>query len=139
MADEVSLVAKKDINICEVARKYVKCHKEVHLTQVARRYMRRLARLLIEIRKIENNNDITLYSALHPSKFRSIVLVTRSVAQYDALKKSFSSPSLALQMGTLLKKVITAAYSIEIQRDINSPKLNSLNFMKKLIGDEWTD
>lgn len=70
-ADEVSLVAKRDRIICEVARKYVKSHKEKHLVTVARRYMRRLARLLIEIRKSENDKSLSLLTILHPSKFIS--------------------------------------------------------------------
>lgn len=137
-ADEVSLVAKKDKIICEVARKYVKSHKDKHLVLVAKRYMRRLARLLIEVRKIESNSDITsLMTILHPSKFKAIVNATRSIAMYDDSKKVFNSPSLALQMGTLLKKAIAAAYSLEIQQNINSPKLNILDVMRKLIDEEW--
>lgn len=136
-ADEVSLVAKKDKIICEVARKYVKSHKDKHLVMVAKRYMRRLARLLIEVRKIESNNTASLSAILHPSKFKVIVTATRSIAKYDDDKRAFNSPSLALQMGTLLKKAITAAYSLEIQNDINSPKLNILDVMKKLIDEEW--
>lgn len=136
-ADEISLVAKRDKIICEVARKYVKSHKEKHLVQVARRYMRRLARLLIEIRTIEKNNHLSLASILHPSKFKVIVQATRQISDYNASTKSFKSPSLALQMGTLLKKCLNAAYSIEIQKDINSPTLNVLNIMKQLIDDEW--
>lgn len=137
MADDISLVAKRDRTICEVARKYVKCHKERHLIQVARRYMRRLARLLIEVRKIENDKSLTLFSILHPTKFKSIVQATRSISKYDASNRSFSSPSLALQMGTLLKKAISAAYSKEIQLDLNSTRLNVLTIMKKLIDEEW--
>lgn len=49
-ADE-SLVAKSDTLICEVSRRYLKSHKEKHLFPVAVRHMRRLARLLIGLRK----------------------------------------------------------------------------------------
>lgn len=136
-ADEISLVAKKDKTICEVARRYIKCHKDKHLIMVARRHMRRLARLLIEVRKMENNNSLTFLALLHPSKFKVIVEATRSIAQYDCVKKTFSSPSLALQMGTLLKKAINAAYSSQIQVELNSPNLNILNVMKNLIDEDW--
>lgn len=77
-------------------------HTQKHLIGVAKRYMRRLARLLIEVRKIERNNFLTVYELLHPSNFKSIVEATRLIAIYDATKKTFASPSLALQMGTLL-------------------------------------
>lgn len=137
-ADEVSLVAKRDRIICEVARKYVKSHKEKHLVMVARRYMRRLARLLIEVRKNENDKTLSLLSILHPSKFNSIVRATRDICCYDASNKTFKSPSLALQMGTLLKKAISAAYSMEIQKKVNSPLLNILDSVKKLIDADWS-
>ncbi|KAK4882632.1 hypothetical protein RN001_005951 [Aquatica leii] len=136
-ADDISLVAKRDRIICEVARKYIKCYKEKHLIQVARRYMRRLARLLIEVRNIEKNNNLTFLSLLHPSKFKVIVAATKVIAYYDYAKKEFKSPSLALQMGTLIKKAINAAYSIEIQKDFESSKLKAFDIMKKLIDDDW--
>nr|CAI5844274.1 unnamed protein product [Callosobruchus analis] len=43
--DDVSMVAKRDELICEVARRYIKRHKEKHLLLVAKRHMRKLARL----------------------------------------------------------------------------------------------
>lgn len=135
--DEISLVAKRDKIICEVGRKYIKSHREKHLSMVARRYMRRLARLLIEIRKIENNKSLSLLSILHPSKFRAIVQATRSICSYDSSSKTFKTPSLALQMGTMIKKAISAAYSIEIQKNVESPILNILNSFRKLIEEEW--
>ncbi|KAI4468089.1 hypothetical protein MML48_2g00015671 [Holotrichia oblita] len=56
-ADDISLVAKKDEIICEGARRYIKSHKEKHVLLVAKRYMRRLARLLIEIQKESHSNN----------------------------------------------------------------------------------
>lgn len=100
--------------------------------------MRRLARFLIEVRRIEQNESLSLYSIVHPSKFKNIIRALRCIEEYDTTTKMFNSPSFALQMGTLLKKVISAAYSLEVQKDLNSPKLNVLNVMKKLIEEEWS-
>lgn len=136
-SDDVSLVAKRDKIICELARKYIKRHKDKHLVLVARRKMRRLARLLIEARKIECNSSLNMLSLLNPSKFKLIVQATKAIAQYDPGKRTFTSPSLALQMGTLLKEAITTAYSVQIQRDMESPLLKTLEVMKKLLEDEW--
>lgn len=136
-ADEISLQAKKDKIICEVGRRYIKCHKEKHLLLVAKRYMRRLSRLLIEARKIEENSSLTLFSLLHPTKFKTVIQAARTISQYDWSTNHFKSPSLALQMGTLLKKAIAAAYAMEIQRDVDSENLNILNKMKNLIDEEW--
>ncbi|KAF5308222.1 hypothetical protein FQR65_LT18254 [Abscondita terminalis] len=137
-ADDVSLVAKKDKIICELARRYLKCHRDKHLILVAKRQMRRLARLLMEVRKIENNNKLTLLCILHPSKFKTLIAATKSIGGYDGNTRTFNSPSLALQLGTLLKKAIDAAYSLVLQNDINSSLLNVLNITKKIITDDWS-
>lgn len=136
-ADDVSLVAKKDKIICEVGRKYITSHKEKHLVQVARRQMRRLARLLMESRKIEKNDSLSLLTILHPSKFKTIVTATHTIAKYNSESKLFGSPSLALQMGTLLKKAIAAAYSFEVQQDVESKLIKILDAMKTLINEQW--
>lgn len=136
-ADEISLVAKRDKIICEVARKYVKSHKDKHLIVVARRYMRRLATLLIEVRNIEKNKSLQFSSILHPSKFKSIIQATRRISGYDPSGRTFKSSSMALQLGTTIKKAINAAYSIEVQKNIASPSLGILDSMKKLIEEEW--
>ncbi|GJQ88823.1 hypothetical protein Trydic_g14923, partial [Trypoxylus dichotomus] len=54
--DEISLVAKKDTIICELAREYIKHNKGRAFISMAKHHMRCLARLLIEVRKIENDN-----------------------------------------------------------------------------------
>lgn len=136
-ADEISLVAKRDKLICEVARKYLKSHREKHLTMVARRYMRRLARLLMEVRNIENDKSLQLLSILNPTKFKAIVAATRKICCYDSSTKKFRSPSFALQLGTIIKKAISAAYSMEVQKNCNSPRLAVLVSMKKLVEEEW--
>lgn len=118
-ADKISLIAKRDKLICEVARRYLNI-KEKHLSLVARGDMRRLARLVQEVGKIENDNHPKLISILHPLKFKVVIEATRIIADYNYTNKTFKTPSLALQIGTLLKRAITAAYSIELQKDLNS-------------------
>lgn len=136
-ADEVSLVAKRDRIICEVARKYVKSHKQVHLRTVAKRHMRRLARLLIEARKIENNSSLSLISLLHPTKFKILVEATKAMARYDYVQNSFNAPSVAMQMGTLIKDAIKAAHTLELQIDHESSRLKIFDTIRKLIEEEW--
>lgn len=138
-ADAVSLVAKRDKIICEIGRKYVKSHKEKHLIKVARRDMRRLARLLIEARKIENKSTLTLTSLLHPSKFKVIIQATKQMTGYDDKNNYFSSPSVGLHMGTLIKSAINAAYTMEIQENFESPRLKLFSVMKKLVETEWAN
>lgn len=137
-ADNVSLVAKKDQIICDVARRYLKSHKEKHLVNVAKRHMRRLSRLLIAVRNIEKKQSLTMRNILTPSRFKNLVSGTREIAGYNPIDRDFKSPSLALQMGTLIKNAINAAYSTEIQKpNCSKQHLDELNMLTKLIESDW--
>ncbi|KAK4882275.1 hypothetical protein RN001_005594 [Aquatica leii] len=116
-ADKISLTAKRDKITCEVARRYLKSHKEKHLVTVAKRYMRRLARILEQVRQYEGNSKLSLEEILKPSQFKNLIQATKSVSGYETESDTYKSPSFALQTGTLLKRAIQAALSIEIQRD----------------------
>lgn len=137
-ADDISMTAKKDEIICEVARRYIKSHKEKHLLLVAKRYMRRLSRLLISVRSIEGNPSLRIIDILTPQKFKNLVKATRTIAEYNDTTQSYKSPSLALQMGTLLKNAINTAYSWEIQRtSCSKEKLEALKSLTSLIENDW--
>lgn len=136
--DEISMVGKKDGIICEVARRYVRSHKEAHLLPVAKRYMRRLSRLLLKVREVEKNDKLNMIDILRPQKFKVLVSATQTIAEYDNNSRTFKSPSLALQMGTLIKHAINAASSLEIQNENSSKEsLERLRALKELIETDW--
>nr|CAI5817390.1 unnamed protein product [Callosobruchus analis] len=138
--DDVSMVAKRDELICEVARRYIKRHKEKHLLLVAKRHMRKLARLLICVRKLDNSPTVNMSEILSPNKFKVLVHATKEIAEYDSRERCFKSPSLALQMGTLLKSAVNTAYSSEVQREnCNRDRLEELKALNILIGTDWAD
>ncbi|XP_060516887.1 uncharacterized protein LOC132696198 [Cylas formicarius] len=100
--------------------------------------MRRLARLLISVRTLKNNKTLGLAEILLPKMFKILVLATRNIAEYDVENRSFKSPSLALQMGTLIKHAVNTACSIEIQKE--NPRKNYIENFKeliKLIDNDW--
>ncbi|KAF5298979.1 hypothetical protein FQR65_LT19551 [Abscondita terminalis] len=138
-ADEISLTAKKDKIICEVARRYIKSHREKHQLVVAKRYMRRLARLLMGVRQISHNKSLTLIDILTPHRFKDILKSTKLLAEYDEKERTFKSPSLALQMGTLIKNAINTAVSYEMQNDNDSSneRLQKLRSLNTLIETDW--
>lgn len=137
-ADDVSMVAKKDHIICEVARRYIRRHKQKHLLMVAKRQMRRLARLLIAIRRLSNNVYLKLIDILTPMNFKRLAEATKEISGYNEMNRSFSSPSLALQMGTIIKNAIDTAYSLEIQRpDSSSQHLENLKNLTVLMKTDW--
>nr|CAI5867682.1 unnamed protein product [Callosobruchus analis] len=124
------MVAKRDELICEVARRYIKRHKEKHLLLVAKRHMRRLARLLICVRKLDNSPTVNMSEILSPNKFKVLVHATKEIAEYDSRERCFKSPSLALQMGTLLKSA---------RENCNRDRLEELKALNILIGTDWAD
>lgn len=136
--DNISMTAKKDGIICEVARRYIRSHKEPHLLPVAKRYMRRLSRLLLKVRELEKNNMLNLIDILRPQKFKILVSATQAIAEYNIGSRAFRSPSLALQMGTLIKHAINAASSVEMQSEnCSKESLEKLRSMKELIENDW--
>lgn len=137
-ADDVSLTAKRDHIICEVARRYIRSHKEKHLLLVAKRYMRRLARLLIEVRNIKKNKNLTLLDILVPTSFQDLINATKTIAEYDYKLQKYKSPSLAQQMNSLIKHAINTAYSLEVQKsNSNKEKITSLKDLTTLIENDW--
>ncbi|KAL3275245.1 hypothetical protein HHI36_020014 [Cryptolaemus montrouzieri] len=136
-ADDISLVAKKDKIICEMARKYLKSYKKRHLVCIAKRNMRRLARFLIEARKIENDSSLSLDSILHPSKFKLIVAAVKRLTNYNSKNKRFCISNIVMEMGPLIKKAIAAACSLELLKDMTSPRLDVLDTLKRMIDEEW--
>ncbi|GLV33464.1 hypothetical protein CBL_20201, partial [Carabus blaptoides fortunei] len=138
-ADETSLVAKKDNIICEVARRYIKSHREKHQLLVAKRYMRRLARLVIAVRKNLNNVSLNLIDLLNPHSFKDLIIGTKAIAEYDEKERVFKSPSLALQMGTLLKHATNTAISQEMQKEKENFSQERLHYLQALISLIETD
>ncbi|KAF5295910.1 hypothetical protein FQR65_LT19865 [Abscondita terminalis] len=137
-ADDVATTAKKDSIICEVGRTYIRSHKEKHLLIVAKRNMRRLARLLMSVRHAERAQTLKMIDILKPHKFKALVKGTHDIAEYDQINRTFKSPSLALQMGTLIKSAINTAYSLEVQKErASTERLQHLQ-LTTLIETEWS-
>ncbi|XP_050516338.1 uncharacterized protein LOC126891198 [Diabrotica virgifera virgifera] len=124
--DEISMAAKKDTLICAFASRYLKQHRETHLINVASRKMRELAKLLIEVKKMESNvND--LFEALHPKYFDTLVAATKIVAKYDPLNNYYKSPTYALNMGTSLKPCYDIAILHALKRKQNFGNMSTAN------------
>lgn len=67
-ADNISLVAKKDLLICKFVARYLKTHREKHLINVCSRKMREISKLLIEVQAMQPSIK-NLYGALQPVYF----------------------------------------------------------------------
>nr|CAI5840636.1 unnamed protein product [Callosobruchus analis] len=142
IADQISLVAKKDVLICAFASRYLKIHREKHFILVALRQMRELARLLIEIRKVKPD-VVTLFDALKPTNYDLLVAATQSASKYDKRTQSYQSPTFALNMGTTLKQCCDIALVHTLKQSEMLPSIQSgdveaeLKTLVQLIEGNW--
>nr|CAI5866093.1 unnamed protein product [Callosobruchus analis] len=141
-ADQISLVAKKDVLICAFASRYLKIHREKHFILVASRKMRELARLLIEIRKVKPD-VVTLFDALKPTNYDLLVAATQSASKYDKRTQSYQSPTFALNMGTTLKQCCDIALVHTLKQSEMLPSIQSgdveaeMKTLVQLIEGNW--
>ncbi|KAG5884237.1 hypothetical protein JTB14_011726 [Gonioctena quinquepunctata] len=59
---------------------------------------------------------------------------TKDISGYNERNRTFDSPSLALQMGTIIKDDVNTAYSVEIQK---TERLEQLKNLIILIETDW--
>ncbi|KAG5871959.1 hypothetical protein JTB14_014492 [Gonioctena quinquepunctata] len=63
---------------------------------------------------------------------------TENISGYNKRNRTFDSPSLALQMGTIIKDAVNTAYSVEIQKtEPFSERLEQLKIPIILIKTDW--
>ncbi|KAG5877971.1 hypothetical protein JTB14_032232 [Gonioctena quinquepunctata] len=63
---------------------------------------------------------------------------TENISGYNERNRTFDSPSLALQMGTIIKDTVNTAYSVEIQKTVPfSERLEQLKNLIILIETDW--
>lgn len=141
-ADQISLTAKKDKLICAFASRYLKIHRDKHFVLVASRKMRELARLLIEMQKLDTSlND--LFQCLKPEHYDKLVSATKAASKYDYEKRSYQSPTFALNMGTVLKQCCDIALMHVLKRSVLFPTISSANVeanlksLIDLIASNW--
>ncbi|KAJ8930816.1 hypothetical protein NQ314_016348 [Rhamnusium bicolor] len=125
--DAVSLTAKTDTLICTFGARYLKIHREVHFVHVASRKMRELAKLIIEVKKM--NSELTnLFKILSPENFDVIVQATKKIAQYDSDNELYKSPLYAMNISTSLKQCCDIAI-IQAGTDLNMNKWNKVTMI----------
>lgn len=141
-ADDISIVAKKDVLICAYGARYIKIHREHHHVNVASRKMRELAKLLMELRKFEPSIK-TLFDALQPKYFDIMVNATKVIANYNAEKRIYESHTIALNMGTTIKQCAELAILFPLKRKNISQSLVAaeveadLRTLIQIVQSQW--
>lgn len=141
--DDISLLAKSEPLILSFGSWYAKRHRQNHLSKVTRNKMRELSRLWKDMKKYIP--DKSLFIALKPENFKYFVLSTQNITGYNETTQIFEkSPSLALHMGTTLKKLCEHALS-EIQQKTSAfmkgidpvTKGKEIKILRTLIKNNW--
>ncbi|KAL1509958.1 hypothetical protein ABEB36_004622 [Hypothenemus hampei] len=138
--DEVSTIAQKDVLICAFAARYIKLHREKHFINVASRKMRELAKLLIEMKKIESKITCLL-DALYPKYFDCMILATKMVARFN--NGVYESPTYAMNIATTLTQccdiaIVRALKRKEIGFNLTASEVEAeLKSTIQLIKTQW--
>ncbi|KAF5282708.1 hypothetical protein FQR65_LT02705 [Abscondita terminalis] len=137
-ADMISLTAKKDELICAFGAKYLKCHRDKHYVTVTSRKMRELARLLMEVTKV-NSCIRTLLEALKPEHFNLLISATKTACNFNKESVHCASASTALNLGVSIKQCCKIAIEEKYTcSPIPIEQTNSnLKALIKLIQSHW--
>ncbi|XP_068720834.1 uncharacterized protein [Montipora capricornis] len=100
--------------------------------------MRHLARLLISLREVVNNENAQLSQFLRPSKFDAIVKCVMQISKFDVKRgeKEVGTPSLALHIGHSLKKCVAVVRGKAL-REKDKDVLEDVEHSEKLMEAEW--
>lgn len=142
-SDAISLIVKSEPLILSFGSFYSKRHRHGHLNKVTRNKLRELARLWQDMKLYVKEKN--LFDTLKPTNFKYFVTSTQNITGFNSQVQQFEkAPSLALHMGTTLKKLCEHAYS-EVQQgnkmfvrpeDINT-KTKEIKTLRRLIASNW--
>lgn len=138
-ADSISFVAKQDELICAYGARYLRMHCTKHMINSVSNRMRNLAKLLIEISKI-NPKIQNLFQVLHPEHYSIIVEATKIVAKFNPVENVYQSPSYAINIVTSLKQCCELAiiYARKRQHFLACTETEvNLQKMIELLRSDW--
>ncbi|KAI4455810.1 hypothetical protein MML48_8g00013055 [Holotrichia oblita] len=139
-ADDIALMAKRDLIICNYAYSYMKGRKSKGNLDVVRQNTRRLAKLLIFAKEKHGSEIKDLCSILRPCYFSTVVEAVNEMAKYNIETDRYESPTLAMNFGTLIKKCCDIAYIHLIQlKEDTSVQRKEVKIMKTLVESRWAD
>lgn len=110
-SDEIGLTARADPLIRSFGAWYNKKHSQEHLAKVARNKLREVARLIMAARKYPTYCNFELFDLLKPEHFQMPVLASHDISGYNENTNKYKPGSLAMHMGTTLKRLTSLAYS----------------------------
>ena len=139
--DKVGRVVKTDSLLLELGqREYVKLGHDPDQHNSIRQTLRRMGRLLIEVRKINNVPTTALKDLIDPARFQLVLDAVRITAGFHEDNHQFDKPTLALKLGHCLKrcaKILQGKYIEENntkmhRKAVDFHKLCELNWQEEV-------
>ncbi|XP_015125250.1 uncharacterized protein LOC107047038 [Diachasma alloeum] len=101
--------------------------------------LRLVGRFFLSVRQLDKSKTIkTLSDVYHPRHYDISIEAVRDVAGYDPELRTFRSPSVASNLGTLLKYIGTILRSECIKKEMSVEQRKTEDFMKLLEEDFGT-
>lgn len=106
--------------------------------------MRRCARFVVEMRKLNPIKYTDMFSCLRTDAFFDSIEATMRMSRYNSETRTFGAPSTALQFGAYLKQLAIVAKKLILYRGNKMPSnelnesLKNLKHYKLLIEENWT-
>lgn len=142
MADEVSLVAKKDQLICMFGAQYIKTNQAKRSINVCSRKMRELSKLLIEMR--EHKPQIKSFiDVLQPENFDLVVSIAKKLSKYDEAQDRYIHPTFAFNIKSAMKQCCDIVVESVLKKNhigLRVPAVkteNACKIFKTLVSGSW--
>ena len=151
LRDETSRVAQTDHLIATLGQEWLTkaLHNPLKRATYASTHMRRMARLLVAVRKLspEINPETPLTDVIRPQHFPTFVQaallcscknpVVEDLEEYDIDPEELKHPSVGIKVGYDLARVASTKLAISIQSRDQNARENSSDFLQ-LIKLKWT-
>lgn len=135
--DEVSRHAKSDPLIMAYGSQLFERYEYKKVSVVSAK-MREIARLTLTAKGAANSQINSAMDLIHPKAFDHVIAAVKELCNMKPGKKTESTPSLALKLGPLLKKMASILKNKAI-RDEDALMEERTNRYLFLHGEEWGD
>ena len=136
--DEVTAVAEVDPTIVTLGSALLEKRGREKSTEVSQS-MRLLARVVIEARKLNGENQATLASLINPKNFDMLLTCAKNLGGFIQNKdgsKAYKSPSTSIKCGYALKKASLILRG-QALRDADVDKKKEIDLFLELYEAEW--
>ena len=136
--DETTAVVKSDEVILGVGKLLVEKYGVTN-TQDTTQTMGELARLLIQLRRMEKNPRAQLSNFIVPNMFDKVVIAVKALCDFAVRdgKQNVGTPSLALKIGYGLKKCVNVVVGRALRNEDEMSERAADNF-RRLLESEWS-